>query len=74
MLQNYLPAAELEVCGDITMTKLEYKTILMLIDKNTHTRDEGYYGSYPEITANGIKQLKLDIKNLFEENLTDDNL
>lgn len=57
------------------MTRLEYKMILMLIDRNTQRHDGGFYGKdYPEITTKGIEQLKADIKNLFEDNLTDDNL
>ena len=49
------------------MTKQEYKIILKLIDRNTATKQVGYY-QYEEhyITATGIARLKQDIKDLFE--------
>ena len=54
------------------MTKLEYKMILKLIDKNTKEKDDPH-GEYLEIDAYGIKQLKQDIKDLFEEHCDETN-
>lgn len=50
------------------MTKQELAVILKLIDLHTTMHDSGYYGNdYPEITSNGIKALKKDIQELFDE-------
>lgn len=49
------------------MTKQEYKMILKLIDKNTYADCDQYGYAYPKIDKEGIKQLKQDIKDLFEE-------
>ena len=54
------------------MTKQEYKMILKLIDKNTETV-QGYDFDHPEIDEEGIKQLKQDIKDLFEEHCNETN-
>ena len=60
------------------MTKQEYKIILKLIDRNTQEIGgrETMYGVTPIeqiIDEDGIKQLKQDIKDLFEEVDEDEN-
>ncbi len=50
------------------MTKQEYKMILKLIDRNTSTKQVGYYQYESRyISEDGIKQLKQDIKDLFDD-------
>lgn len=55
------------------MTKQEYKMILKLIDKNTDVDCDQYGYDYPEIDKEGIKRLKQDIKDVFEEHCAETN-
>lgn len=49
------------------MTKQEYKMILKLIDNHTITREVGYYCTEEKyMDEKHIKQLKQDLKDIFE--------